>query len=131
MEGIACHLKSEGNAALVAATREVLGEAKPYSICGSLPLVRNLQRGGFDVQMTGFGLMSTCAPCALAPRPRRPLSTAESSLIRASPFTAPSCVLPLLFVVRHSYHADNEYAKLSDMANGFRILLGVVAQLEK
>jgi len=88
MEGIACHLKSEGNAALVAATREVLGEAKPYSICGSLPLVRNLQRGGFDVQMTGFGLMST-------------------------------------------YHADNEYAKLSDMANGFRILLGVVAQLEK
>jgi len=37
----------------------VRGEAKPYSIGGSLPLVRDLQRGGFDVQITGFGLLST------------------------------------------------------------------------
>jgi len=43
----------------MAATTTVLGEAKPYSICGSLPLVRDLQRGGFDVQLIGFGLMST------------------------------------------------------------------------
>ena len=58
MEGIACSLTSEGHQALVAATQDVLGEAKPYAICGSLPLVRNLQRAGFDVQMTGFGKMS-------------------------------------------------------------------------
>jgi len=57
MEGIACSLDSEGHKALVAATEAVLGEAKPYSICGSLPLVRDLQRAGFDVQMTGFGRM--------------------------------------------------------------------------
>ena len=65
----------------------MLGEAKPYSICGSLPLVRDLQRGGFDIQMTGFGLMKT-------------------------------------------YHADNEFCLLSDMAKGFRILRGVIAELE-
>ena len=53
MEGIACSIDSAGHAALMQATRDVLGEAKPYSICGSLPLVRNLQRAGFDVQMTG------------------------------------------------------------------------------
>ncbi len=87
LEGIACSLDSEGHAALCAATRRVLGDAKPYSICGSLPLVRDLQRGGFDVQMTGFGLMST-------------------------------------------YHADNEYCLLSDMAKGFEVLVQVVAELE-
>ena len=87
LEGIKCSTSSEGYAAIIAATEEVLGEAKPYSICGSLPLVRDLQRGGFDIQMTGFGLMKT-------------------------------------------YHADNEFCLLSDMANGFRILRGVIAQLE-
>ena len=87
LEGVACSLDSEGHAALVDATAAVLGEAKPYSICGSLPLVRDLQRGGFDVQMTGFGLMT-------------------------------------------SYHADNECCKLSDMGKGFRVLLGVIAELE-
>lgn len=59
LEGIACSLDSDGHAALVAATQQVRGEAKPYSIGGSLPLVRDLQRGGFDVQITGFGLLST------------------------------------------------------------------------
>ena len=65
----------------------MLGKAKPYAIGGSLPLVRNMQRGGFDVQMTGFGLMST-------------------------------------------YHADNEYCLLSDMAKGFDILRHVISELE-
>ena len=65
----------------------MLGAAKPYSIGGSLPLVRNMQRGGFDVQMVGFGLMST-------------------------------------------YHADNEFCKLSDMKKGFDILRHVIADLE-
>ena len=87
MEGIACSLDSEGHRALVAATEAVLGEAKPYSICGSLPLVRDLQRAGFDVQMTGFGRME-------------------------------------------AYHADNEFALLSDMSNGLDILVQVISQLE-
>ena len=51
------------------------------------PIVRSPQRGGFDLQMTGFGLMST-------------------------------------------YHADNEYCKLSDMRNGFRICAKVIGLLE-
>jgi acetylornithine deacetylase len=39
-DGIACSLDSEGNSALVEATRDVTGSAQPYSISGSLPLVR-------------------------------------------------------------------------------------------
>ena len=59
----------------------------PYAIGGSLPLVRDMQRKGFDVQLTGFGLMKT-------------------------------------------YHADNEFCKLSDMEKGFRILRGMIAEVE-
>ena len=87
LDGIACSTDSQGHKALCAATEAVLGEVKPYSICGSLPLVRDLQRAGFDIQMTGFGLMKT-------------------------------------------YHADNEFCLYSDMANGFKILLGVIGELE-
>lgn len=87
LDGIACSTDSPGYHALCAATAAVLGEAKPYSICGSLPLVRDLQRKGFDLQMTGYGLMKT-------------------------------------------YHADNEYCLLSDMQNGFKILLGVIGEME-
>ena len=87
LEGIACSTDSEGHHALVGATKDVLGEVKPYSIGGSLPLVRDLQRGGFDLQITGFGLMKT-------------------------------------------YHADNEYCLLSDQEKGFKILRGVIANLE-
>ncbi len=36
-------------------TGSVLGESKPYSITGSLPLVGDLQDAGFDVQICGFG----------------------------------------------------------------------------
>jgi acetylornithine deacetylase len=57
-EGVACSLTSEGHKALVQATREVLGCAKPYSASGSLPLVRSMSKAGFDLQITGFGLMS-------------------------------------------------------------------------
>ncbi|HMR05067.1 MAG TPA: M20/M25/M40 family metallo-hydrolase [Polyangiaceae bacterium] len=56
MEGIACHLDSPGLARLTKAISDARGEeAKAYSMTGSLPLVRDLQRRGFDVQITGFG----------------------------------------------------------------------------
>lgn len=86
LEGIACNLESPGYAALRDATAKVLGEAKPYSICGSLPLVRDLQRAGFDLQVTGYGLSDT-------------------------------------------YHADNEYCKLSDMKNAHKILANMIASI--
>lgn len=57
-KGIACKLDSKGYEALVAATKEVKGEAKPYSICGSLPLVGDMQAAGFDVQVSGYGKSS-------------------------------------------------------------------------
>ena len=34
------------------------------------------------------------------------------------------------FGLMTSYHADNECCKLSDMGKGFRVLLGVIAELE-
>lgn len=52
MQGIACKLDSKGFKRLHEATQEVLGESKPYSICGSLPLVGDLQEAGFDVQVS-------------------------------------------------------------------------------
>lgn len=57
MEGIACQLDSPGLSALTEAIRHVRGDAgaQPFAMTGSLPLVRDLQRRGFDVQITGFG----------------------------------------------------------------------------
>lgn len=54
-EGIACSLDSIGYNALLASIETVLGAAKPFSISGSLPLVRNMQRSGFDLTLVGFG----------------------------------------------------------------------------
>lgn len=58
MKGIACHLDSKGYHALVNATKFVKGDAKPYAICGSLPLVGDMQEAGFDLQVSGYGLSS-------------------------------------------------------------------------
>jgi len=54
--GIACSIDSVGHRAIVKATKDVLGVCKPYSITGSLPLVRNLQEAGYDLQICGYGL---------------------------------------------------------------------------
>ena len=56
-QGIACNLDSDGFKKLNEATKEVMGECKPYSITGSLPLVGDLQEAGFDVQV---GNMKNC-----------------------------------------------------------------------
>mmetsp|Transcript_6093 Transcript_6093/g.9676 ORF Transcript_6093/g.9676 Transcript_6093/m.9676 type:complete len:448 (-) Transcript_6093:104-1447(-) len=84
MEGIACDLDSPGLKAICDATKEVKGECKPYAITGSLPLVRQMQKAGFEIQITGYGLSKT-------------------------------------------YHADNEYALLSDMQDAFQILLRIIS----
>lgn len=54
--GIACDIKSPGYAALMEATKSVLGHVAPYSIGGSLPLVRQMQEEGFDLHIAGYGL---------------------------------------------------------------------------
>lgn len=54
-KGIACHLDSPGYHAICKATELVTGSAKPYSICGSLPLVGDMQAAGYDLQITGYG----------------------------------------------------------------------------
>jgi len=59
LTGVACSLESPGFTALCESIAAIKGEAKPYSICGSLPLVADLKDAGFDLQLTGFGLSST------------------------------------------------------------------------
>jgi acetylornithine deacetylase len=56
--GVACKLDSRGYHALVEATQKVMGSVTPYSIGGSLPLIRDLQDQGFDVQISGYGMSS-------------------------------------------------------------------------
>jgi acetylornithine deacetylase len=81
--GIACDRTSAGYVALAEAIAAVRGEARTFSLTGTLPYVRLLQSNGFDLQITGFGRMDT-------------------------------------------YHAPNEFAELSHMHDGFRILCHVV-----
>ena len=54
---IACDLDSPGLERLDARPPQRRARQPPhrYSMTGSLPLVRDLQRAGFDVQITGFG----------------------------------------------------------------------------
>lgn len=54
--GVACDIASPGHAALLSAIDTVRG-AEPFSLTGSLPLIRDLQDAGYDVQITGFGRM--------------------------------------------------------------------------
>ncbi|KAI3453413.1 hypothetical protein Pfo_010076 [Paulownia fortunei] len=54
--GVACNLDSLGFHVLCKATEEVVGHVEPFSITGTLPLVRELQDEGFDVQISGYGL---------------------------------------------------------------------------
>lgn len=56
-EGIACKLTSVGYQAILQATNDVRGEAKPFSLTGTLPLVREMQKAGYDVQLIGYGRM--------------------------------------------------------------------------
>lgn len=56
--GIAVKLESDGHKALVQAFRESNDGVSPFSINGSLPLVKMMQKSGFDIQLCGFGRMS-------------------------------------------------------------------------
>mmetsp|Transcript_95449 Transcript_95449/g.267345 ORF Transcript_95449/g.267345 Transcript_95449/m.267345 type:complete len:219 (+) Transcript_95449:1-657(+) len=56
--GIAVSLDSEGHKALVQSCRETYSVVKPFSVNGSLPLVKMMQKQGFDIQLCGFGVMS-------------------------------------------------------------------------
>lgn len=57
MKGVAVDLNSPGYKALCGAISKVRGEAKPFSLTGSLPIIADLKEQGLDVQITGFGRM--------------------------------------------------------------------------
>jgi acetylornithine deacetylase len=102
--GVACNLSSPGYRAVTKATEEVVGSVKPYGIGGSLPLIRELQDRGFDVQIAGYGLSS-----------RYTVFHYPLSLFRIKIFDD-------IMVIMCRYHGDNEYAKLSDMRNATSII---------
>ncbi|KAG9412253.1 hypothetical protein AC1031_022060 [Aphanomyces cochlioides] len=58
LEGIACSLDSVGFKSFDEATKHIKGVSEPFSIMGSLPLVRDLQRAGLDLTLAGFGKSS-------------------------------------------------------------------------
>ena len=57
-EGVAVNMDSEGYHALYNAIETVRGKAEPFSLTGSLPVIADLQKSGYDVQVCGFGKMS-------------------------------------------------------------------------
>jgi len=54
-QGVAVNLESPGYTALFKAIEGIRGSAKPFSLTGSLPIIRDLHDQGFDVQVVGFG----------------------------------------------------------------------------
>lgn len=54
MSGVACDLDSRGFHVLCKATEDVVGHVKPYSITGSLPLIRELQVRDISVSSLNY-----------------------------------------------------------------------------
>jgi acetylornithine deacetylase len=104
-----------GGAALVAAMKTVRGDAEPYSICGSLPLVDKLQEAGFGAVAARRRRAYVPPHCACPP---------HGSLWRAL-----ADVQITGFGLSSTYHANNEYCLLSDMEKGFRIMAHTIANL--
>ena len=110
--GIAVKLDTAGNKALKQATEEVLGKVEPYSISGSLPLVRYLQDNDFDVQLCGYGLSS------------------RYGSLHCHAYMRDGCSLMTPTLMADRYHADNEAADLNDFKKATQILSRVIAKLE-
>jgi acetylornithine deacetylase len=53
--GVACDLDSVGYKLLSDITTKITGVKQSYSETGSLPLISDLQKDGFDVQIVGYG----------------------------------------------------------------------------
>ena len=116
---------------------QVFGEVQPYSITGSLPLVRSLQDNDYDVQLVGYGLSSKCVGCSL-----------ECYMVclgwewmvpiqqRGKGPTDPMVQNRTLSQHTHTYtqtryHADNEAADLKDFKRALKILARVIAKMEQ
>lgn len=59
MLGVFVDKTSKGYVALESAIASVRGKSNPFSLTGSLPIIAGLKDDGFDVQICGFGNMST------------------------------------------------------------------------
>ncbi|KAI9916115.1 hypothetical protein PsorP6_018216 [Peronosclerospora sorghi] len=124
LEGISCSLYSLGykcvnihetSGGLHAAITEVLGNTQPFSISVSLPLVRDLQRAGLDLTLTGFGKSSVYHGnneyCQLSDMANaiKILSRTIAYVYASSPHppsrdrSLPNCPLPVFHISNHDY----------------------------
>jgi acetylornithine deacetylase len=105
--GVACKLDSEGYSAILKATEKVLGSVKPYAIGGSLPLIRDLQDQGFDVQIAGYGISARYVLCVSGAATVEPDAYDDVHALNCR------------------YHADNESASLTSLKNATKIIAEV------
>ncbi len=56
VDGLACDLNSIGFKLLSDVTFEMTGKRKTFTTMGSLPLISDLKKAGFDVQIVGYGV---------------------------------------------------------------------------
>lgn len=146
MEGIACDLDSDGLKSIIDATREVKGEAKPYAITGSLPLVRQMQNEGKEEQ-EGFHTFNVyegrnfylslramfISQWNLNYTLQRPPTIPFFIRALYNPLLSPLFLSPGFDIqitgygLSKTYHADNEYALLSDMMDAMQILLRIIS----
>jgi acetylornithine deacetylase len=54
--GLACDINSIGFKALEKATVDIFGFCKPLADTGTLPLVGDLRKNGYDIQTVGYGV---------------------------------------------------------------------------
>lgn len=54
LRGIACDLNSAAHKALREATQAVMGVVNPFSLTGSLPVVGDMQKDGYDIQVNSL-----------------------------------------------------------------------------
>lgn len=122
--GVAVNLDSLGYKALYQSVEKVRGVAKPFSLTGSLPIIRDLQDSGFDVQICGFGRMVRldkflhCDAVSF-------LDSSTNAFIVFLVFRASDRSLRRA-KKQDAYHANNEYAQISEFAQGAQVIFNVI-----
>ena len=144
ISGIACDFGSRGYEVLYNATKEVIGEVNPYSITGSLPLVKDLQVPTHIPHIhslflctsfcfSSFFYDTSCRRTAMMFRLLAMVRPGKFSI-----YNHLSIKLSSIQMVRFTYagltatyHANDEYCNYSDMANGYKVFASIISQLEE
>ncbi len=108
--GVAVNMESVGYKAIFKAVEKVCGNAKPFSLTGSLPIIRDLADAGYDVQITGFGRLDAYH------------ANNEVCLYL--------CSVGVVLCLTMYLPPSLQFAYLSDYAKGFSVCAHIVQYLE-